>query len=108
MEGWHNLQWYDYMRMVTGVLALIGMWRCAMMFRMRRKKEKTDRRASDPRLDDFFWVVSAMLLTILIGSLEHISGGTGYRSAGVLSLMITLVTLRATRGRKKPIQSLNL
>lgn len=106
MEGFQDLQWFDFMRIATAILAVVGMYRLGLMFIIRKRAEKNDRRAPERRLDDFFWVVSATMFAFMLGSFENVAGDSPYRSASLLTFMITLVTIRATRGRKSPITHL--
>ena len=93
------LEWYDYMRLASALLAVIGMYRLGRMFLHRRRQEAAGLKFDESRIGDFFWVISASLLTIVIGSLEQTIGDAPYRSAAILTFMITLVALRATRRR---------
>lgn len=101
-----HLQWYDYLRMVNALLALVAMYRLGLMFIERRKQDFEADRAPESRLDDFFWVLSATMFTVVVAMIEQIHANAGFRSASLLTFAICVVCIKAARGRKTPIANL--
>lgn len=91
-----NLQWYDFVRLGTSVLAIVSMWRLGhLMVR--------NHQTYSPRLKDFIFVLNIAFFTQMIGSLESVIRDAPWRYTIVLSLALTVVGVRATRQTDKPL-----
>lgn len=93
----NDLQWYDGMRLLTAVLAVVSAYRLA-------HRVKDDHPTYSRRLAEFVWVIFAVLLMQFVGALENVFHNTEYRYGGLLSFLIVLVLLRATRKTDEPLQ----
>lgn len=99
MSGLESLQWYDYMRLATAVLTVWIAWRLAMVTRHRTSLGQT----YSSRLKDFLWMFYAYLFTQHIGAIETTLQDAPYRWGAVLSFIICLVAIRATRKTDEPL-----
>ena len=84
-----NLQWYDWVRFLTMLLALVSLYLSARRF---RKNRKTYTR----RLKDLWWAMNALLILVIEGSLEAIVSDVPGGPRTILSFLVSLVCLRAT------------
>lgn len=84
----NHIQWYDYLRMLTMLLALVSMYR--LSFRaVRMWHDYTS------RLKDLWWAMNALLLLLVEGSLEQIILDTTWGPRTLLSFFVTCITFRA-------------
>jgi hypothetical protein len=90
MEGFQDLQFYDYMRLATALLALIAAYRLSKLV---RKDYKTYSR----KLAEWIWFIFAVLFTQFIAALENVGANTTYRYGALLSFFIAASAVRAAR-----------
>ncbi len=84
-----HLQWYDYLRMITGTLALIALvniWR-----RYRR-----DVLQYTLRLEQLSLVFMAYLFLVFYGSMEQLLLDVGFGSRTIITFLVTAVACRAS------------
>lgn len=84
------MQWYDYLRIVTAVLAVIAAYRLARL-------AKSDHNTYSQRLGEWVWIQFAVFFTLFAGSAEAILQMNGWRYGALLSFLIALAAVRATR-----------
>lgn len=84
------MQWYDYLRIATAVLAIIAAYRLARL-------AKSDHSSYSDRLSEWVWIQFAVFFTLFAGSVEAISAGNGWRYGALLSFMIACAAVRASR-----------
>lgn len=89
-----NLQWYDFMRLLTAVINIAAMYRLALNLRL---VEAAGGEVVPSKHRDFIWYINAALLTQAAGAIEAAIQDTPYRTAAVLSFIISLVAFHATR-----------
>lgn len=92
----NNLEWYDWLRMITAIATISAMYRLAERIRHREQ-------VYSPRLKDFLWLIFATLTVILIGALEALAQDSPYRYTIILSFFVSLVAVRATRKDNHPL-----
>lgn len=94
------MQWYDYMRLATALLAAIAAYRLG-------RRVLVDYKTYSSRLSEYIWIIFAVLFTQFTGAIENMLKGTDYRYGSLLSFMIALAAVRATRKSNKPLQNFN-
>lgn len=83
------LEWFDYLRMFSGVLALITLYNVA-------KRAVRDWDTYTTRLKEFSWGFQAFLVLVFLGNFEQIAQNVpfGYRS--VVTFLVVLGCFRAS------------
>lgn len=95
----YDLQWYDYLRLVIATCALIALYRLGYLYKLRGD-------GWSPRLRDIAWVFAGYLFITIAGMLEQVADDIpwGYRT--ILTFVISIVAIRATRYSDEPLQKL--
>lgn len=88
------MQWYDYVRVLTAVLVVWSAWRLTNLI-------KVDRWSYTSRIRDFVWFFYASLFIMFTGAIESITRNAPYRYSALLSLLIAIIAIRATRPSDK-------
>lgn len=86
----HTLQWYDYVRVATSILAFISLYRLAS-----RASSRWDNYTI--YLQDLIWVLGALLFLLFEGTIESIITDTGFGPRVVIGFIVSLVAYRAMR-----------
>jgi hypothetical protein len=84
------MQWYDYLRIATALLAIIAAYRLARLV-------QKDHSTYSPRLAEYVWILFAVFFTLFAGAIEAILQMNGYRYGALLSFLIAVASVRATR-----------
>lgn len=84
-----HLQWYDFLRFATMGLAMWSMYNLG-----RRALQMWDQYTD--RLKDLWWVINAMLLLLIEGSLEQVIANIHAGPRTILSFIVAAVCARAT------------
>ena len=92
-----HMQWYDYMRVTTATLSVIA------GFRLTRLVARTEDDMTN-RMLEFLYLIYALFFMIFMGSLELMLNDVGYSYTAVVSLIIMLVAIRATRFSPHPLE----
>lgn len=90
MHGFQDLQVYDYLRIVTAILAVVAAYRLARLVRV-------ECNTYTRRLAEWVWVVFAMLFGIFMGTLEAVGSNTDYRYITLVWFTVTLASAHAAR-----------
>lgn len=90
MSGFHDLQFYDYLRILTAIMAAIAAYRLGRQVRTRYVDYTR-------RLGEWVWIIFMALFLFFAGSIEAIAANTSYRYGTFLSLTITAAAIRAYR-----------
>jgi NO-binding membrane sensor protein with MHYT domain len=90
MEGFTDLQNYDYMRLLTAVLAVFAAYRLAKLVRK-------DYQTYTTRLAEWVWFIFAVLFTTFVAMIEAVGKNGEYRYGSMLSFLIVCAALRASR-----------
>lgn len=85
-----DLQIYDYMRLLTAILA------CAAAYRLGRRV-KAGYKSYSTRLSEWVWIIFAVLFTQFTGALENVIRNTEWRYGSLLSFFIAAAAVRASR-----------
>lgn len=95
----HDIQWYDYLRLITVVLSSLAFYRLAIIA-FRHRETYTS------RLIDFLWLIFASLFLVTVAGVEAIIQNSpwGYRT--LLNFLVAAIGLRATRSSEEPLQKL--
>lgn len=91
-----HLQWYDYIRLATAVLALAAAFR---LTRVVRKREEVQ----SPLGRSFLWLIFAFLLLEIINALDTIVNNDPWRYLVLIRFFIMVVAIRATTSSDKPL-----
>jgi len=83
-----NLQWYDYLRMLTMLMTLISLY-VSGHHAIRQWDKYTN------RLKSLWWAFNAFLLLMFEGSLEQILQNATWGPRTLLSFIVSGVALRA-------------
>lgn len=83
-----SLQWYDYLRIFNGLLAVTTCYLIA-------KRARRDWATYTQRLKEFSWAMQAFLILTLLGSLEQVLQNVPYGSRMILTTIVVLGTFRA-------------
>lgn len=84
------MQWYDYLRITTALLAVIAAYRLARLV-------QKDHHSYTSRLAEFIWIQFAVYFTLFAGALEAIIAMNTWRYGALLSFFIAAAAVRATR-----------
>lgn len=91
MTDW---QWYDYMRLATAMFAVLSAYRLGRLVRDRWSKlEGVDLKI----YAEFVWILFAVFFVFFSGSIEAITRNGTYRYSALISFLIMLAAVRATR-----------
>lgn len=93
------MQWYDYFRLLIAALALVALYRLVGLYRLRGD-------GWSPRLKDIAWVFFGYLFLTVVGMLEQILQDVQWGSRMILTFLVTLLAIRATRYSDEPLQKL--
>lgn len=91
------MQWYDYIRIGTALLAIVAAHRLGRLVIKDYKTYST-------RLAEFVWILFAVFFTLFAAAIEAILSANGYRYGSILSFLIALAAVRATRADTGPLQ----
>lgn len=83
----NNLQWFDYLRIVVSLLALI-----AFLLSMRTANRQWSTYTKKHK--DLWWALNAFLLLQIEGSIEQILGDVDYGPRTILSFIVACVCVR--------------
>lgn len=83
------MEWYDVLRIVTSLLSLLSMHLLGWHYIRFRK-------GMSPLHVDFWWAINAMLLLLIVGSIEQIFQNVGFGSRTILGFIVACVFLRGT------------
>lgn len=92
----NSLQWYDFVRLLVVVLSI---W---AMYRLGRLCVRHHQRYS-PRLKDFLYLVFALMVQMTMGTIENLIKDGPARYTTLLTLVIALVAIRATKNTEDPL-----
>lgn len=84
------MQWYDYVRITTALLAVLAAYRMALLVRK-------DHEGYSKKLAEFVWIMFAVFFTLFASSLEAIEQNGTWRYGILLSFLIACASVRATR-----------
>lgn len=84
-----QLEWYDVARIITSILALFSMQLLGLHY-IRFRKTMTSLHV------DFWWAINAMLLLLIVGSVEQIVQDVSFGSRTALAFLVSAVFLRGT------------
>jgi hypothetical protein len=84
------MQWYDYLRIATAVLAVFAGYRLLQLM-------IKDYNTYTPRLAEFVWILFMVFFTLFAGAVEAILEHNGWRYGALLSFFIAAAGVRATR-----------
>lgn len=84
-----DLQWYDFLRMLTATIALASLYLLARTSRVRW-------RLYTRRIRELSWVLQGWLVLAIEGSIEQIITDVPFGSRNMLSFIIVCVCFRAT------------
>lgn len=98
MEGFSDLQWYDFMRLGTATLATIAFYRLL-------KLVMVDHPGYTTRLKEWAWVIFAVVFTLFTSPIEAVLNNTDYRYGALLSFLIAAAIVRAARPSPEPLQT---
>lgn len=91
-----TVQWYDWIRIATVILAVSAMWRLGRSIVKNHQSYST-------RLKDFLFVINIALFTQAVGGLESVLLDAPLRYTTVLSFALVVVAFRATKESTKPL-----
>ena len=91
-----SIQWYDWIRIATAILAVASMWRLGRSMVKRHHSYSS-------RLKDFLFVINVALFTLAVGSLESVLLDAPLRYTTVLSVALVVVAFRATKESTDPL-----
>lgn len=84
-----NMQWYDYLRLVTAALALAALYRSG-------KQVAKNGGSYTRKQRELWWVYNGFLFLLFEGMLEQIALNVVWGPRTILSFLFALVALRAT------------
>lgn len=84
-----HLEWFDYLRMLSGLLALICCYNVA-------KRARRDWATYTTRLKEFSWALQAFLVLVFLGSLEQIAQDVPFGWRAPVTFLVVLGCFRAS------------
>lgn len=92
-----GMQWYDWVRIVQGLIALTAMYFLGRSFVRRGREDYTD------RLRDFWFFASGCLFVFAVGPLEQLLRGREESWTLFVSLILSLVALKASLNKDRTL-----
>jgi len=83
------VEWFDYLRLITGILALITCYNVA-------RRSRRDWHTYTKRLREFSWVLQALLVLVFLGSLEQIAQNVPFGWRQPATFVVMLASFRAS------------